>query len=377
MSAQKPNLFGASREQWITAATAAGLPGFRGKQIYRWIYARGVTSFDEMTDLSRELRGALASRWELRPPSIAQRARSRDGTTKYLLSLEDGRSVEAVSIPDPSSARGGEARYTICLSTQVGCPLKCTFCFSGTVPFARNLTVGEIVGQVLLVRGDLHPRPPRINVVFMGMGEPLLNSETVLSSLDILTDPDGLGISPRRITVSTAGLASALVRFSERAPQVGIAISLHATTDAARDRLMPINQRFPLEKLIETARSLPLSRRRKITFEYVLLGGENDTEQDALRLVRLLQGIKAKINLIAYNPWPGSPHHPSPPEAAERFMEILASHRYTVSLRRSRGDDILAACGQLAGPTRGTVPSSGPTVDRQGAPSAGGSRIPR
>jgi 23S rRNA (adenine2503-C2)-methyltransferase len=189
----------------------------------------------------------------------------------------------------------------------------------------------------------------RVNVVFMGMGEPLLNSEAVLSSLAVLTDPDGFAVSPRRITVSTAGLAAELERFAEMAPPVGLAVSLHATTDEARDRLMPINRKYPLGELLAAARRLPLPKRRKITFEYVLLGGENDSESDARRLARLLGGIPAKVNLIAYNPWPGSPHRASTNEATDRFLGILAEAGFTAGLRRSRGDDILAACGQLAG----------------------------
>jgi 23S rRNA (adenine2503-C2)-methyltransferase len=183
----------------------------------------------------------------------------------------------------------------------------------------------------------------------MGMGEPLLNSEAVLESLQILTDPDGFAVSPRRVTVSTAGLAEELVRFAERAPAVGLAVSLHATTNETRGRIMPINKKYPLERVLEAARQLPLPRRRKITFEYVLLGGENDSEADARRLARLLRGLKAKVNLIAYNPWPGSPHRASTENAAGRFVKVLSDAGYSASLRRSRGDDILAACGQLAG----------------------------
>jgi 23S rRNA (adenine2503-C2)-methyltransferase len=240
-------------------------------------------------------------------------------------------------------------RHTVCLSTQVGCPLRCSFCYSGTVPFSRNLSAAEVIGQFLSVTQDLDPQPSRVNVVFMGMGEPLLNLQTVLRSLDILTDPDAFAVSPRRITVSTAGLARELDEFARKAPPVGLAVSLHGTTNEIRGGLMPINRKYRLEELLETVRGLPLPRRRKITFEYVLLGGENDGEEDARRLARLLKGIKSKVNLIPHNPWPGSPHRPSSPEATERFFRILVGKGYTVSLRRSRGDDILAACGQLAG----------------------------
>ena len=343
---EKRNLFGLSRKELESCAAELGLPAFRGRQLYRWIYSKSVTDLDSMTDLPRAVRRQFAESFIVLPPELLSEHRSADGTVKFLFSLEGGKNVEAVYIPDHHEER---VRHTICLSTQIGCPLKCTFCYSGTVPFARNLTVGEILGQFNALRNALLSATSRVNVVFMGMGEPLLNSEAVLGSLVVLTDPDGFAVSPRRITVSTAGLAEELERFVASSPPVGLAISLHATTNESRDRMMPINRKHPLEELLETARRLPLSRRRKITFEYVLLGGENDSVEDAERLVGLLRGVKAKVNLISYNPWPGSPHQASTVQATERFMEILAGAGYTVNLRRSRGDDILAACGQLAG----------------------------
>jgi len=332
-----------TRAQLEAELGSLGQPAFRGRQIYRWIYARGVFDFERMTDLSRELREELRDAYTIQPPSISGRHISRDGTIKYLLELADGRNVETVYIPDG-------ARHTFCLSTQVGCPLKCTFCFSGTIRFERNLDPGEILAQFMLARGALpeHERPARSNIVFMGMGEPLLNADGVLTALEVLTDDDALAVSPRRITVSTAGLVDELEAFSAKAPTVGLAVSLHATTNEQRDRLMPINRKHPIEDVIEAARRLPLPRRRRITFEYVLLGGENDSPADAHRLARLLRGVKAKVNLIAYNPWPGAPHRRSTPEAMERFMTVLTDAGLTASLRRSRGDDVLAACGQLA-----------------------------
>lgn len=341
--AEKRNLYGLTRRELESAAIERGLPAFRGRQLYRWIYSKSATDLDAMTDLPRSLRERIAEIFTVRPPELLSQHLSEDGTVKFLFSLEGGHRVEAVYIPDQPE------RHTICLSTQVGCPLKCTFCYSGTVPFVRNLTVGEILGQFAAVRKALLSATSRVNVVFMGMGEPLLNSKAVLGSLDVLTDPDGFEVSPRRITVSTAGLAEELEQFVAASPPVGLAISLHATTNENRDLMMPINRKHPLEELLETARHLPLPRRRKITFEYVLLGGENDSEEDAQRLARLLRGVKAKVNLISYNPWPGSPHRASNAQATDRFVEILAGAGYTVSLRRSRGDDILAACGQLAG----------------------------
>ncbi len=335
------NLFGLTRAELEAEIESLGRPAYRGRQVYRWIYARAVNDFEAMTDLSRELRNELAAAYTLTKPAIAERHVSRDGTIKFLLALSDGRNVETVYIPD------GE-RHTFCLSTQVGCPLKCTFCFSGTIRFERNLEPGEILAQFMLARHELPELPARSNIVFMGMGEPLLNSDGVLTALDVLTDEDALAVSPHRITVSTAGLVDELERFSSKAPLVGLAISLHATTNAVRDRVMPINRKHPIEELIAAARALPRARRRRITFEYVLLGGENDTPADAKRLATLLEGVKAKINVIAYNPWPGAPHRRATPEATERFMDVLTEAGLTVSLRRSRGDDVLAACGQLA-----------------------------
>jgi len=359
---EKENLYGRTRSELEVCASQLGLPAYRGRQIYRWIYSRSATDFDSMTDLPRAVRGKLAEHYCVRPPAVIGRHRSHDGTVKFLLGLEEAKKVEAVYIPDNPENGGKRAvRHTVCLSTQVGCPLKCTFCYSGTVLFARNLTVGEILGQFGAVRKALLAPTARVNVVFMGMGEPLLNSQAVLSSLAVLTDPDGYAVSPRRITVSTAGLAEELERFAKAGPPVGLAVSLHATTNDTRGRMMPINRKYPLEALLETARRLPLPRRRKITFEYVLLGGENDSEADAHRLAGLLRGMPAKVNLIAYNPWPGSPHRASTTEATGRFLEILSGAGYTASLRRSRGDDILAACGQLAGtdgPAPGAISSS-------------------
>jgi 23S rRNA (adenine2503-C2)-methyltransferase len=338
------NLFGLDRAELQREMEALGLPAFRGRQVYRALYARGVDSFDAMTDLPRSLREELASAYRMGVPRLESRHASRDGTVKYLLALEDGRKVECVYIPETEPSE----RHTFCLSTQVGCPLKCSFCFSGTIRFERNLTPGEILGQFLVAKSALPAPPRRSNIVFMGMGEPLLNSASVLKAIGVLSDPEAFSVSPRRITVSTAGLADELLRFASEAPAVGLAVSLHAATDELRNRVMPINRRHPLDELLAAARKLPLPRRRRITFEYVLLGGDNDSPEDARRLASLLSGVKAKVNLIRYNPWPGSPHRRSSPEATERFLEILAGAGLTVSLRRSRGDDVLAACGQLA-----------------------------
>jgi len=353
------NLFGLERPEIEGAMLARGLPPFRGRQIYRALYARGVDSFESMTDLPKWLRQELARDCEIQKPKVASRHVGKDGTTKYLVELEDGRSVECVTIPEPAFAPGASARlaeasrrrprrHTFCLSTQVGCPLKCSFCFSGTIRFERNLTAGEILAQFLLARGALAEAKARSNIVFMGMGEPLLNSDAVLKAIRILTDDETFSVSPRRITVSTAGMVEELARFAAEAPPVGLAISLHATTDEVRNRVMPINRKHPLGELLDAARALPIPKRRRITFEYVLLGGENDGPEDAKRLATLLRGVRAKVNLITYNPWPGAPHERSSPRATSRFLKILADSGLTASLRRSRGDDVLAACGQLA-----------------------------
>jgi 23S rRNA (adenine2503-C2)-methyltransferase len=335
------NIFGLERKEIERAMLERGLPAYRGRQIYRALYARGADSFASMTDLPKGLREELARDFEIERPKFVSRHVSKDGTTKHLVELSDGRNVECVSIPEPS-------RHTFCLSTQVGCPLKCSFCFSGTIRFERNLTAGEILAQFLLARGALAGTKARSNIVFMGMGEPLLNSDAVMKAIRILTDDEAFSVSPRRITVSTVGMVEELARFAAEAPPVGLAISLHATTDELRDRVMPINRKHNLEQLLDAARALPIPKRRRITFEYVLLRGENDGPEDARRLAALLCGIKAKVNLITYNPWPGAPHERSSPRAASRFLEILADSGLTASLRRSRGDDVLAACGQLA-----------------------------
>jgi 23S rRNA (adenine2503-C2)-methyltransferase len=350
---ERKNLFGLKRDEIEPLVLEIGLPAYRAGQVYRWMYGHGIQRFGDMANLPRTLRNELEERFVIGRPNVASIESSRDGTVKYVFSLEDGKTIESVYIPEPPTDSGSQSlpptRATLCLSTQVGCPLACTFCYSGTIAFARNLTVGEILGQFLGVKADREHTPPRTNVVFMGMGEPLLNTRAVLGALDVLTDPDGFSVSPRRVTVSTAGLVPEIETFVREAPKIGLAVSLHATTNALRERIMPINRKYSIEKLMDKLRQLPLPRRRKITFEYVLLGGENDSEQDALDLASLLRGTRNKVNLIAYNPWPGSPHRSSSHGATERFMEILVKKGLTVSLRRSRGDDILAACGQLAG----------------------------
>jgi 23S rRNA (adenine2503-C2)-methyltransferase len=345
---EKHNLFGLGRRDLETLVLERRLPAYRARQIYRGMYARGVDAFEAMTELPKSLRRQLAESFVIARPVVSDMQASRDGTIKYAFSLGDGKLIESVYIPEPAGFTSVPARATLCLSTQVGCPLGCTFCYSGTIRFARNLTVGEILGQFVGVMAAVASAPPRINIVFMGMGEPLLNTDAVLGAIAVLTDPGALAVSPRRITVSTVGLTPEIERFVREAPKVGLAVSLHAASNELRGRIMPINRKHPVEEVVKALKDLPLPRRRRVTLEYVLLGGENDSEQDALALARLLKGVKSKLNLIAYNPWPGSPHRRSTGNAASRFMEILTAQGYTVSLRRSRGDDISAACGQLA-----------------------------
>jgi 23S rRNA (adenine2503-C2)-methyltransferase len=319
---------------------AQGLPAFRSEQILRWAYQRGVESFDEMSDVGRPLRTALAGAFTLpalRPSEVAHAA---DGTRKLLFALEPGAAVETVLIPDPP-------RLTACISSQAGCAMGCQFCATARLGLQRNLTAVEIAGQLLAARRLLDPAERLTNVVFMGMGEPLHNYDAVVEAIEILTADWGLGLSGRRITVSTVGLVPQLERLV-RDTAASVAVSLTATTDALRNRLMPVNRRYPLAELMATCRALPIAQRRRITFEYVLLAGVNDAPADATRLVALLHGIRAKINLIPFNPFPDSGFAPPPPATIERFHQRLLASGMNASVRTTRGRDIQAACGQLA-----------------------------
>jgi len=322
-----------------------GWPAWRADQVCGWVYGRGVEDFEAMTDLSRELRGALREEWDTRALEIADLQRSADGTRKARLRASDGAEVEAVLIPE-------EGRTTLCVSTQVGCPLACSFCATGDLGFTRNLGVAEIVDQVFRMREVLEGDERLTNVVFMGMGEPLLNTPAVLESLRVLTHPRGFAMAPRRITVSTSGVVPRIPDLLDAGP-VNLAVSLHATTDAVRDKLVPLNRRFPLEQLLGCLRGDPrLGRRRPVFFEYTLIDGVNDAPEDARRLPHLLRGIPCKVNVIPMNPHPGSRYRAPAPRAVERFTEELHRAGLRVTLRRSRGDDIDAACGQLAGRRR-------------------------
>ena len=314
---------------------------YRAGQLMKWVYQQRVADFDRMTNLSKRFRERLAdvAYVSILTPSIAEV--SEDGTVKFQFTLEDGAKIESVIIPD-------EDRVTLCLSTQVGCALGCTFCYTGSLGLTRHLTTAEIVNQICAANDWLveHRRPTLTNLVYMGMGEPLHNYEPTVKSIRIAAHNDGLQFSHRKITVSTSGLIPEMERLL-RDTQCHLAISLHATTDATRTRLMPINRRYPLEDLLEACRRLPLSNRQRITFEYTLIDGVNDSEADAHRLARLLRGIPSKVNLIAMNEHPASPFKAPPYERVRRFQDVVQAAGYTAFLRTRRGDDIGAACGQL------------------------------
>jgi 23S rRNA (adenine2503-C2)-methyltransferase len=313
---------------------------FHARQVYRWVYRRGVTDFERMTDLGRALRERLSGALTITTPDVRQRDVSSDGTIKFLLGLDDGRPIESVFIPDTP-------KQTFCISTQAGCAMRCAFCLTGKMGLVRNLTAGEIAGQVRVLARELDLLDRPFNIVLMGMGEPLHNYDETMKALRILGDEQGMGVPARRITLSTVGVLPALERLAQEPTMPNLAISLHATTDDLRERLVPVNRKYGLTDLIEACRRFPVKRRERITFEYVLLKGVNDTPADARRLVRLLQGVRAKVNLIPLNEAPGIPFERPPDEHVSRFGEILAGQGVTVMVRKSRGRDIRAACGQL------------------------------
>jgi 23S rRNA (adenine2503-C2)-methyltransferase len=322
------------------ALTARGSEPFHARQIYQWIYRRGVYDFAAMTDVSHATRARLATELRITTPHVVRRETSEDGTTKLLFALEGERQIEAVFIPDTPA-------NTFCISTQVGCAMKCGFCLTGKMGLMRNLTAGEIAGQVRVLAAETGLRDKRFNIVLMGMGEPLHNYDNTMKALRILADPRGFGISPRRITLSTVGVLPALERLASEPVMPNLAISLHATTEAQRDFLVPVNRKYALQDILNASRRFPLKRRNRITFEYVLLRGVNDSPEDARRLVRLMQGIRNKINLIPLNEAPGIPFSRPSDQEVNGFAKILADHHLTVSVRKSRGRDIRAACGQL------------------------------
>jgi 23S rRNA (adenine2503-C2)-methyltransferase len=351
----RENLVGLTREQLRAALVEAGTPEHQAKmrerQIWQWIYHKGVRDFAAMTNLGKDYRATLAGRFLIEVPEAVQRQVSADGTRKYLVRIDGGHEVETVYIPE-------EGRGTLCVSSQVGCTLNCTFCHTGTQRLVRNLTAAEIVGQIMLARDDLGewPVPGRApkdetrllsNIVLMGMGEPLYNFENVRDAMKIAMDGEGISLSRRRITLSTSGIVPEIARTAE---EIGcmLAVSIHATTDAVRDRLVPINKKWNIATLLDALREYPrLSNSERITFEYVMLDGVNDSDEDARRLVNLIRGIPAKINLIPFNEWPGAPYRRSSDERTRAFATIIMKAGYASPIRTPRGEDIMAACGQL------------------------------
>jgi 23S rRNA (adenine2503-C2)-methyltransferase len=340
------NLIGLDRQALAAELAAIGAPAFRARQLWHWIYHRGATDFGVMTSLAKEFRAQLAERFVIERPTIAVAQNSTDGTRKWLLRFADGQEVESVHIPE-------EDRGTLCVSSQVGCTLTCQFCHTGTQRLVRNLSAAEIVGQVMTARDQLgewpSPKDGRLlsNIVMMGMGEPLYNYENVAQALKIVMDGEGIAISKRRITLSTAGVVPMIERAG-RELSVNLAISLHAVNDELRDQIVPINRKYPIAALLDACRHYPgLSNARRITFEYVMLRDVNDSPAEARELVRLLDGIPAKVNLIPFNPWPGAPFECSSDAAIKRFSDIVFDAGYASPVRTPRGQDIMAACGQL------------------------------
>jgi len=317
-----------------------GEPSYRGRQLAGWIYRKGVFDFGAMTDLPGRFRERLARETTIALPAIARAAASADGSQKFELRLGDGRTVQTVLMPD-------EDRLTLCLSTQVGCGFACAFCYTGTMGLLRHLAAGEITGQLLAVRATLPPGTRITHIVFMGMGEPLANYAATVKALRTLTSPHGLGYSPRRITVSTVGLVQGIDRLAREGLKVNLAVSLHAASDEVRGRLMPVNRGWGLEDLLAACRRFPLPVRQRMTFEYVLLDGVNDAPEEARRLARRLAGLRAKVNLIPFNPWTGSGFRRPPLERILAFQRFLLDAGITATIRWSKGEDIGAACGQL------------------------------
>lgn len=350
--AQPVNLGGLTRTELAQVLTDSGLTPankarMRATQLWRWIHHFGVTDFSQMTDVAKTLRSELAEHFTLARPEVVERQISRDGSRKWLIRTAPGIEIETVYIPDVGRAGA------LCVSSQVGCTLNCSFCHTGTQPLVRNLTAAEIVAQVQVARDDLgewpSPKEERrlSNVVFMGMGEPLYNLENVAAAVEIISDGEGLAISRRRITISTSGVVPEIPRSGELT-QAMLAISLHATTDELRNELVPLNRRYPIESLLQAIKAYPgLSNARRVTFEYVMLKGVNDSPDDAKRLMQLIRGIPAKINLIPFNPWPGSRYECSDGRTIEAFASVLNRGGYASPVRTPRGRDILAACGQL------------------------------
>jgi 23S rRNA (adenine2503-C2)-methyltransferase len=353
---QSGNLLGLDLVELEDLAVSHGQPRYRGRQLYHAIYARRARDFAGLSDLNREFRAALSSLHQVAYPEVQCEFHSQDGSVRYLLRLEDGNSIETVSMPE-------ENRTTLCLSSQVGCALDCRFCFTALLGAKRNLTAGEIIGQVLAVSAVQGlARPARLNLVFMGMGEPLLNLPQVLKAVRILTDPKGVGITLRRITLSTVGITPRIEELARVPMRPKLALSLNAASEEQRTALMPINKKYPLAELLRVCHAYPLRPWERLTFEYVLLEGFNDSDADARRVAHLLRGLRAKVNLIPYNSGPELPYRSPPLERVLAFQQILTDRRVPAFIRISRGQDIRAACGQLSleGLRSSALPASAP-----------------
>ena len=342
MISSKPNIKSLPPDKLASRLVAMGLKKYRAAQVFEWIYKNHATTFEEMTNIAKAERGRISGDFIISFLSKLQEERSADGTRKFLFGLEDSHTIESVLIPD-------DDRLTLCISSQVGCAQACRFCLTGKSGFTRNLKAYEISDQVLEISRILRSEGGRCitNIVLMGMGEPLANFDEVIQSLKIITWDRGLGFSPRRVTLSTAGLVPEIERLGKADVRINLAISLNASTNEVRNRIMPINRRYSIEELLSACKRFPLEPRRRITFEYVMLKDVNDTPDDAVRLAKLLKGIKCKVNLIPFNPFPGSEFGRPDDAAVKRFQKTLLDHHYTAPVRESRGRDISAACGQL------------------------------
>ncbi|WP_096023412.1 23S rRNA (adenine(2503)-C(2))-methyltransferase RlmN [Campylobacter lanienae] len=335
-------------------------PKFRAKQIYEWIYKKNAKSFDEMSNLPKDIRENLKGEFQIDPLSCVRSEISKDGSIKYLFKLHDGKMIESVLLPmkdeilDQNGKVEKHARYTICVSSQVGCKMGCSFCLTAKGGFIRNLSAGEIVGQILWIKRENNiPYERRVNIVYMGMGEPLDNLDNVSKAINILKDNDGLAIGARRQTISTSGLATQIKKLGEMDLGVLLAISLHAVTDELREKLMPVNKAYNIASVMDAVRQFPIDMRKRVMFEYLIMDKINDNLSDAKALVKLLHGIKAKVNLILFNPHEGSPYQRPSQENVEKFRDYLQSRGVTCTIRQSKGLDISAACGQLKERSKG------------------------
>ena len=342
----KTNLLGLTKAEIKSLLNKINLPNFRASQIWNWIYRSGTIDFNEMTNISKDLRSLLSQNFNIWRPKISSTHQSQDGTIKWLLKLDDGNEVETVWIPD-------EERGTLCISSQVGCTLTCKFCHTGTQRLVRNLSSSEIVGQVMLAMDQLKDWPSAsenrllTSIVLMGMGEPLFNYDNVKKAIEIIMDHSGISLSRRRITLSTSGIVPEIKKCGDDLG-VNLAISLHATNDNLRNELVPINKKYDIKQLLDAVRSYArISNARRVTWEYVMLKGVNDTAQDAKNLVKLIKGIPSKINLIPFNEWPCSPYECSEEDSINNFAKIIMKAGYASPIRTPRGRDVMAACGQL------------------------------